>query len=281
MSLQPLTPIATVELLPELHETLVALLRSLSPAQWEQPTSAVPWTVRDMVAHLLDTDIRRLAFQRDGLAPRQPAAPPGSHAELVAFLDQLNADWVLAAQRISPALLIAFLELTGPQVYQLLRGLDPAAPAFWPVAWAGQGASPNWFDIAREYTEKWHHQQHIREAVGAPLLNQPHWLAPALETFLRALPHTYRAVVAPVGTMLTLVVQGDAGGAWTLRYEATGWQLYHGAAAAAQARVTLDQDVAWRLFTKGLDPAVARRSTQLDGDAALGAHLLQLLAIMA
>jgi hypothetical protein len=34
------------------------------------------------------------------------------------------------------------------------------------VAWAGEAESKNWFHVARDYSEKWHHQQQIREAVS-------------------------------------------------------------------------------------------------------------------
>jgi hypothetical protein len=47
-----------------------------------------------------------------------------------------------------------------------LKELDPFAEAIFSVGWAGEEKSLNWFHIAREYTEKWHHQQQIRLAVG-------------------------------------------------------------------------------------------------------------------
>jgi uncharacterized protein (TIGR03083 family) len=276
-----LEPIETVDLLPALHVELLALLRTLSPADWRKPTIAEPWTVPDMAAHLLDTDIRRLSFQRDGLAPLPPPQPISSYQDLVAFLNQLNGEWVAAARRISPQLLIGFLELIGPEVHALFKSLDPNAPASISVAWAGEDVSLNWFDIAREYTEKWHHQQHIREAVGAPLLTGKRWLAPVLDTFLRGLPHTYRDVVAPDGVQLTIVIDGEAGGVWTLRRQEQAWRLYAGANATASAQIALDQDIAWRLFTKGISSDAARSHARISGDESLAAHLLQLLAIMA
>lgn len=279
--MQPLEPIQTAHLLLPLHEELMTLLRGLSAAEWETATVAVPWSVRDMVAHLLDTDIRRLSFQRDGLLPVEPESAIESFGGLVAFLDQLNAEWVRAARRISPVMLLQFLNITGPQMATFLQGLDPFAPSFFPVAWAGEEQSPTWFDIAREYTEKWHHQQHIREAVGAPGLTQARWLAPVLDTFLRALPHTYHTLAAAEGTRLVVTISGEAGGAWTLAREGERWQLYQGSAPDAAAQVVLDEGVAWRLFTKGIPVEAARPHVQISGDEALGAHLLSLLAIMA
>ena len=74
---------------------------------------------------------------------------------------------------------------------EALPAFESGGPA---VAWAGDKQSPNWFDIAREYTEKWLHQQHIREAVGQPVLDERRWLFPVLDTFMRALPHVYRDI---------------------------------------------------------------------------------------
>ena len=41
---------------------------------WDRPTACALWSVRDIAAHLLDDDLRRLSFHRDGQPP--PAAVP-------------------------------------------------------------------------------------------------------------------------------------------------------------------------------------------------------------
>lgn len=279
--LHPVEPINTVGLFPPLHAELLSLLRQLEPQDWLKPTVAVPWSVKDMAAHLLDTDMRRLSSQRDGFTPPVTEPPPATYRDLVNLLNRLNADWVRAAQRLSPQLMIELLDLIGPQLHHLFTTLDPLAPARASVAWAGESSSLNWFDIAREYTEKWHHQQHIREAVGAPLLTSRQWLYPVLDTFLRGLPHTYRDVSATEGTNLVISINGEAGGEWTLSKRRQSWQLYQGAVEEADSRVQLDQDTAWRLFTKGMVPDDARRHLAIEGEARFGLQLLSLLAIMA
>lgn len=279
--LHPVEPINTVGLFPPLHAELLTLLRQLEPQDWLKPTVAVPWSVKDMAAHLLDTDMRRLSSQRDGFTPPVTEPPPATYRDLVNLLNRLNADWVRAAQRLSPQLMIELLDLIGPQLHHLFTTLDPLAPARASVAWAGESSSLNWFDIAREYTEKWHHQQHIREAVGAPLLTSRQWLYPVLDTFLRGLPHTYRDVSATEGTNLVISINGEAGGEWTLSKRRQSWQLYQGAVEEADSRVQLDQDTAWRLFTKGMVPDDARRHLAIEGEARFGLQLLSLLAIMA
>src|SRR5262245_39405544 len=195
-------PIFVTELFCQIHGELLALLRNLSGDDWSKPTAARQWAVKDITAHLLDGDIRRLSYQRDKspmVPPETPigaatsaTAPTDEYRDLVNFLTQLNADWIKAAKRISPRRLIEFLEGAGAQVCERFRSLDPFGPALFGVAWAGERESHNWFDIAREYTEKWHHQQQIRDAVGAPPLTSREWLFPVLDTFLRGLPHAYR-----------------------------------------------------------------------------------------
>jgi hypothetical protein len=50
--------------------------------------------------------------------------------------------------------------------------LDPDAAGL-AAAWAGETDSRNWFDVAREYTEKWHHQQQLRDATTARRATTP------------------------------------------------------------------------------------------------------------
>jgi uncharacterized protein (TIGR03083 family) len=278
--MDPMEPLQTAHLFLPLHQELLDLLRSLPGEEWERPTAAPGWSVRDMVAHLLDTDLRRLSFQRDGLAPLAPSAPIVTDRDLVAFLDELNAIWVSAARRLSPRVLIDLHALVGPQVAALFSSLDPFTPAVG-VAWAGEQRSAAWFDTAREYTEKWLHQQHIREAVGAALLTEHRWMHPVLDTFVRGLPHTFSTLSAPPGTSVTLTIAEPLAESWTITAAAGGWRLARGAAPQPAAQVTIDQDTAWRVFTKGMTAEAARRRAVLQGDLALANQVLTLVAIMA
>ena len=51
---------------------MIELLRSLPPDEWEIQTVAPAWKVKDVAAHLLDTQLRKLSLVRDGYT----AAPP-------------------------------------------------------------------------------------------------------------------------------------------------------------------------------------------------------------
>jgi uncharacterized protein (TIGR03083 family) len=279
--MKPVEPIFVADLFGELHEELLTLLKSLSDEDWYKPTVAGSWLVRDVAAHLLDSDIRRLSFQRDSAPHLPPERPIESYGDLVGFLNQLNADWIKAAKRISPRLLVEFLSLTGTQVAALLKSVDPFAPALFSVAWAGEETSLHWFDLAREYTEKWHHQQQIRDAVGATPLYSRKWLHPVLDAFVRALPRSYSGARAAEGAKVALTISGEAGDEWTLAREGDAWRLYSGASADADCRIRLDQDTAWRLMTKGLTRDEAAKRIEITGNAGLAEPLLNTLAVMA
>ena len=45
--------------------------------------------------------------------------------------------------------------------------------------------------------------------------------------------------------------------------------------------VTLDQDLAWRLFTKAVTPADALARVRIEGDRSLGAVVLDTVSIIA
>lgn len=264
-------PILTGHLFAPLHDELMSLLRGLTADEWLAPTVAGAWTVRDVAAHLLDTGLRRLAMHRDGYAPA--LAPDAFVNGLGGFVNDLNAGGVAYARRLSPALLIDLHDRYGPQLAGFLASLDPFAAAQWSVSWAGEETSPMWFDVARELTERWHHQQQIRDAAGrAPLYDR--YLAPVLDTFVRALPYTYRDVDAPEETAIALRIDDDA---WSLVRESARWQLYADAADAPATAVSISGDRAWRLFTKQkIDP-----EARIEGDSKYAEPLLRMIAIVA
>ena len=278
--LAPVTPVFLVDLFPGLHAELMALLRGLAPDDWHRPTACALWSVKDIAAHLLDGHVRRLSFGRDGMNAA-PDSPISSHSDLVGYLNRLNAQWTAAARRISPQLLIDLLDFTSEPVHAFFRSLDPHGPAMFSVAWAGEDTSTNWFDIGREYTERWLHQQQIREAVGAAGLTERRWLHPTLDIFLRALPFGYQGVNARVGHSLRVQIEGPAGGVWTLVRGEGGWALFTGSEPRPAAAITLDQEVAWKLFSKGLDRQAARARIRIEGDPRLVEPVLATLAVMA
>jgi uncharacterized protein (TIGR03083 family) len=271
-------PIIVSHLFPELLDSLVKLLSGLSAEEWTRPTACEGWSVKDVALHLLGVEVGILSRKRDRFSPS--SRPIHNHHDLVTFVNDLNASWVQATRRLSPRLLCDLLQLTGAQVCDYFQSLDPYALG-GPVSWAGPDPAPVWLDLAREYTERWHHQQHIRDAVGRPGMKEPQFFAPVLDAFARALPYTFRHVDAVEGACLVLTLSGPAGGQWTLLRASGSWILYRGAAPQPDAEVILDQDDAWRLFTKGLSQREALTRATMSGDSRLGLKVLDMVSIIA
>jgi hypothetical protein len=102
-----------------------------------------------------------------------------------------------------------------------------------------------------------------------------------LEAFVRGLGRVLTSESRPDGTTLRLVITGDAGGDWVALRQQDAWMLGTDAGIAADATVTLDEQVAWRLFTKGLPVAEARASARIDGDVALAERVFATVSILA
>jgi len=274
-------PISTIGLFPVLDKKLIELLRSLDKADWEKQTIAPLWKVKDIAAHLLDGNIRSLSMLRDAYFGER-AEHINSYRDLVDFLNGLNATWVKAMQRVSPAVLIDLLESTGKEYFDFLKTLPPHETATFPVAWAGETESENWFHIAREYTEKWHHQQQIRLAVGKTQELYSHELYyPYLDTSMRALPHHYREVSAGSGEVIRFTITGRGGGNWYLYHENDGWDLLEEFGLWPVCEVQIDGEIAWRIFTKGISRQEAARHLTITGKTELGERVLDMLAVMA
>ena len=273
-------PIPTVHLFPKLDVKLIELLRSLAPADWSTQTVAKLWTVKDVATHLLDGNIRMLSVVRDNFFGENPGKL-SSYQDLVDFLNKLNADWVKATKRMSPSVLIELLEITGKEYCSCVAQLEPFKPAVFSVAWAGEEQSVNWFHIAREYTEKWHHQQQIREAVNQPGIMSREFYYPVIDTFMQALPYTYRDVQANQGETVQVTVSSEAGGDWFLTYENSGWILRKDRISRPGSTITIDPDTAWKLFTKALTGSEAQKKISFTGDATFGKPILSMLSVMA
>ena len=250
---------------------LLGLLESLNDEQWAAPTAAPAWSVKDIALHLLDVDLNWVARDRDhdraGMIPMSTR-----HEEFVRALGERNQRWVVGTRGLSPRLIAGLLEWAGVQLDAHLGTTDLAGPSS--VYWAGE--VPLWFDLAREFTERWVHYRQILQAARPAGPGQPpdEFLPLVLRTFVWGFPHQYRAP-APLGTAIAVEVPGA--GAWVLTRTAAGWSLDEGAAAAPAARLSMSGEAAWRLLTGA---RYDTREVQLSGDRALAEPLLRVRGII-
>jgi uncharacterized protein (TIGR03083 family) len=273
-----LKPILTAHLFRKLEGMLAELLCGLDSNDWERPTLSPRWKVKDVAAHLLDTQLRRLTICRDGYTP--DAAIISSQSELVTLVNRLNREGVNVYRRLSPNMLISLMETVSAQTCEYFESLDPLAPAPWGVSWAGEEKSLNWFDTAREFTERWHHQQQIRLAVGKPGLMTRELYHPVLDCFMRALPFHYQVISRDRGSLARFTISGECGGDWYLHRGESSWELLASAIAQPLAETTIPQEIAWQIFTKGIDQESGKRQVQVRGDRELSLHVLTMICIV-
>ncbi len=275
--MEKLTPIYTAELFPPLHAELIHLLRTLDEGDWIRPTLAAPWRIRDVAAHLLDGDLRKLAGGRDG---HRLAGRASSFEDIVRLINGLNAGGVDYMQRLSPRVLTDLLEVTGRWVSEYVGSLPPHAASPIAVAWADEESSENWMDTGREYTERWHHQMQIRDAAGAAGLLDRRWLYPLLDLSVRAFRRTYKDVTAEAGTIVTFEVDADGDNTWSVVRDPTGWTVVRGRAPEVAACVRCGGDTAWKILFNVLTPDAARARVSITGDPALAEPMLRTRSVM-
>jgi uncharacterized protein (TIGR03083 family) len=271
-------PILVADLFPEVRRHLLSLLESLTTEDWLKPTAAGKWNVKDVALHLLGGAVGNLSRRRDAWTP--PGPDLSRWEDLVAFINRLNESWVAAGQRISSRLLCDLLAHVGAQVDAYFASLDPFAVG-GPVSWAGSQPAPVWLDVAREYTEQWHHQQQIRDATGRAGLYEPRLFAPVLDAFVRALPHTFRNVDAAPGTAVQLTLEGPGGGDWVLRRTTDAWELLVGQSPNAASEVILASQDAWKIFARGIRGEAAAQRTKIKGDSSLAGKVLETVSVIA
>jgi Mycothiol maleylpyruvate isomerase N-terminal domain len=251
---------------------LLDLLASLGTAQWAASTVAPQWSVKDIALHLLDVDLSWIARDRDHDQSGTIAMPSGHH-EFVSGLARRNERWVEGARVLSPPLITDLLRWAGEQLDAHLASLDLTRLSS--VYWAGD--VPLWFDLAREFTERWVHYRQIQEAAvpAGHDRDQDEYLPLVLRTFIWGYPHQYREP-APVGTAVALEIADI--GSWTLTRAPDEWILDEGQAAKPAVTLWTTGEAAWRLLTGArYEPGQVR----LTGDPALAAPLLRVRGIIA
>ena len=279
-----LPAINVVDLFPEERASLLSVLDSLSSQEWELPTVCTGWSVKDIALHILGSEVGIISRFRDGFF--SPHFADGLDITnwdgLLTAIKRQNEYWTHATRRVSPELLRQLLRFTGDESKEVYRTMDPLALG-GPVDWAGSGPAPLWMHMCREYTERWVHQQHIRDAVGKPGFNDRRSFYPVLDAFARAIPHVLRNTSAVNGAIVRLTVTGEAGGEWMARFESgSGWSLIaQHEDHPAMASVEIDQDLAWRLFTREVSPEEVFTKVQITGDHELAQLVLHMVSIIA
>ncbi|MDQ2811077.1 MAG: maleylpyruvate isomerase N-terminal domain-containing protein [Actinomycetota bacterium] len=259
------------------RDRLSELLAGLHAPDWERPSPCPGWSVLDLCCHLLGDDLGLLARHRDGYyGTPGPGGTPES--EFVAWLDELQAEWVRAARRLSPRLVTELLRWAGPQITGTFRREDPRARTGL-VSWAGPGPVPAWLDQARELSEYWIHRQQILQSLGRPSDLRADLARPVLDGLRWAYPYRLARVPARPGDTVTIAISGPVHQTWQLVAGTAGWAYRDQPGPRAVARLTMSTEQAWRLLTSNL-PAAGQADLALSGDETITGILLRTRAII-
>jgi hypothetical protein len=203
-------------------------------------------------------------------------APGASFDELFVALDRFNEQWVSAAAFLSPVVVTELLRLSGQWTHLFYGAVDADDPGEV-VAWIGPDPQPYWMLAAREYWERWIHQQQIRRAVGRPGLHDAGFVLPSVAVAMRGFPQSLAAFPAPAGTTITLAL-ADAAAAWTVGCDGETWTLYDGAPETPSVGLSFDVETAALVFSRALTTADLTERLQPEGDPDLGAVIVAGLA---
>jgi hypothetical protein len=263
-----------------LDNLLINALHELTENDWNKPTSAKYWNVKDVASHLLDGNLRALSIQRDRYFGELPPPSP-DYTTMVQWLNGLNADWVKATKRLSPDVILMLHEITGPMVTAYYESLSPMDEAIFPVQWAGENKSYNWMHLAREYTEKWHHQQQIRDVITDYSLMTPEFYVPYMDTTLHGLPSLFQKVESRENTSIQIHITGQINIHWALIRTSSYWELKREKINSPNATVIISPEIAWKLFSKNIRSANIINDITITGDLLLANRVLELVAVMA
>ncbi len=258
------------------RDRLTELLAGLQAADWERPSPCPGWTVLGLCCHLVGDDLGLLARNRDGFLGTR--APAGSEAEFAAWLDELQAEWVRAARRLSPRLVTDLLRWAGPQINVMFAGEDVRARTA-SVSWAGPDLVPAWLGQARELSEYWIHRQQVLQALGRPSDLRADLAGPVLDALRWAYPYRLASAAAQLGDTLSISVTGPLARTWHLVAAEAGWQFGDQPGPRLVGSLAMNTEQAWRLLTNNM-PAAGQAALTVSGDDAITTVLLRTRAII-
>ncbi|MDT9696863.1 hypothetical protein [Streptomyces sp. P17] len=74
--------------------------------------------------------------------------------------------------------------------------------------------------------------------------------------------------------------QGEGGGTWTATATAGRWTLAVPPTGSPAASVVLDTETAWRLCTRGIDPATALGRARIQGEPRLAVAACEIVSVV-
>ncbi len=186
------------------HEELDALVRDLDDAEWDTPTPAEAWSVRDQISHLtfFDEAAELAARDQDGFQRRLEIA--------LQDLDAYMNEPLETGRSLPPHEVLGRWRAARRQMLRTFETLDPALR----IPWYGPPMSPASFVTAR-LMETWAHGQDVADALGVDRIPTER-LRHVAHIGVRTRPNSYaaRGIDLPPGEV-RVELTGPGGDLWT------------------------------------------------------------------
>lgn len=137
------------------HAALDEVVADLPDEDWDRPTPAPPWSVRDQISHLSFFDDQAL------LAATDPEAFGATLAEIAADVQGYMDAPLERGRAMAPSEVLASWRRSRAAMLEGFAALDPARR----IPWYGPSMSPASFITAR-IMETWAHGQDILDSLG-------------------------------------------------------------------------------------------------------------------
>jgi uncharacterized protein (TIGR03083 family) len=248
---EPKPPRAFAPLFRLERSRLLEVFKSLGALDWNRPTPCPGWSVLGLASHLVGDDLSFLAWQRDDHRGTPP--PDGLDEDgFTRWLDDLQIEWVRAARRLSPRLVVELLASLDDQIADLVAIQDPSEVTAT-VSWASASHVPVWLDHARELSERWIHRQQILQSLGRAADLRPDLAEPVLDGLRWAYPYRLRSLRRSTGSTVVIAITGpELEHTWSLVFTGEVWEFRGSTGRSPTAELRLTTDQAWRLLTNNL-----------------------------
>jgi uncharacterized protein (TIGR03084 family) len=188
------------------HRALEGILVRLADAQWDLPSHAPGWLVRDQVSHLARFDETAALAIADPVAFRTHAAGVAAGAAS----GEHEREYLARGRAMTPAALLEWWGAASAALMAATRSLEPGAR----LPWYGPSMSAASFLTAR-LMETWSHGLDVVDVVGLPRPDTDrlrHVVFLGLRT--REFSYTNRGL-APDSTPVFLELGAPSGAVWT------------------------------------------------------------------
>jgi len=137
-------------------------------------------------------------------------------------------------------------------------------------------SSLNELAVTNLYRKSWLLQQYNRQALNNTILLKSEYYIPFLNSVLSDLPKTYKNVKAWLGATVKVEIVGMPTAIYTIEKGNEDWFLTKKDSSNPSALIYIDQNIAWLLFSNGIDLMDAKHYYQIHGDAELASHVFKL-----